>query len=209
MTLPSFSRSARRMTATGLLSALTLSLAACTQPRQPQATTLPVLPTRVALLTGDSAVLNYTPWYIHTWELAGPPGSDIGGGGANVMPVHEDGRPSGGTGMCCMSIPHEWQPAQTYTVRWLVFKDVKKLGAKTPGYWYKAENVRFAKYDGHEAGDIWAIFLPGDRVRLMVGDGNTSGGNDLNHRPSDSDPYIAQGVRDDEWNRLYPNGDAQ
>ncbi|WP_321800302.1 DUF3304 domain-containing protein [Burkholderia sp. BCC1988] len=150
--------------------------------------------------------MNYTPWYIHTWELSGPTGTGIGGGGRNAMPVQDNGRPSGGSGMCCTSIPHDWQPDLQLTVRWLVFKDVKKFGAKAPGDWYKAENVRFARYDGHQVGDIWAIFLPGDRVRLMVSDGNSSGGNDLNHRPPDNDPYIVQGVRDDEWNQLYRKG---
>jgi hypothetical protein len=60
--------------------------------------------------------------------------------------------------------------------------------------------VRFGQYDGHHVGDIWANFLPGDRVRLMVSDGNSSGWNDLNHRPADDDPYFVQGVLDDEWN---------
>jgi hypothetical protein len=53
---------------------------------------------------------------------------------------------------------------------------------------------------------VWAIFLPGDRVRLMIADGNHEGGNNANNRPADDDPYIAQGALDDEWNRLYPNG---
>ncbi|MGA7814388.1 DUF3304 domain-containing protein [Caballeronia sp.] len=101
------------------------------------------------------------------------------------------------------AIPLDWQPDLRLTVRWLADK---KQDGKTPGYWYKAENVQIAKYDGHEAGGIWAIFLPGDRVRLMIADGNSSGGNDLNHRPPDSDPYIVQGVLDDQWNQLYRKG---
>ena len=117
--------------------------------------------------------------------------------------------PAGGAETCCASIPHDWQPDLRLTVRWLVFKDVKKLGAKAPGDWYKAENVQIARYDGRQVGGVWAIFLPGDRVRLMVSDGNSSGGNDLNHRPPDGDPYIVAGIRDDDWNRLFPNGVAQ
>jgi hypothetical protein len=151
--------------------------------------------------------LNYTPWYIHTWELAGPAGSGIGGGGPNVMPIQEDGSPSGGGAeTCCTSIPYDWQPNLGLTVRWLVDKDPH---GKKPLVWYKAENVLFGQYDGHQVGAIWAIFLPGDWVRLMVSDGNSSGWNDLNHQPLDSDPYIVQGVLDDEWNRLFPNGVAQ
>jgi hypothetical protein len=161
----------------------------------------------IELSGGGTKALNYTPWYIHTFEIDGPAGSGIGGGGPNVMPMHEDGSPSGGAKeTCCTSYPLEWQPDLKLTVRWLVFKDVKKLGAKAPGYWYKAENVRIAQYDGSQAGGVWAIFLPGDRVRIMIADGNHDGGNNVNNRPADNDPYIAQGVLDDEWNRFYPNG---
>ncbi|WP_321800304.1 DUF3304 domain-containing protein [Burkholderia sp. BCC1988] len=187
----------------GLLSAIVLSLSACAE-SPPRATTHVMVQPQIELLSGGSKSLNYTPWYIHTWELAGPAGTHIGGGGPNVMPVHDDGDPSGGGAeTCCTSIPHDWQPDLRLIVRWLVDK---KQDGKTPGYWYKAENVQIAKYDGHQVGSIWVIFLPGDRVRLMVADGNSAGGNDLNHRPPDNDPYIVQGVRDDEWNRLYRKG---
>ncbi|MGV2291396.1 DUF3304 domain-containing protein [Trinickia sp. YCB016] len=208
MNLPS--RYLRRCVTAGLLSTIALSLSACAESPPPVTTHVVVQP-QVELMSGGSKSLNYTPWYIHTWELAGPADTHIGGGGPNVMPAHDDGSPSGGAKeTCCTSIPHNWQPELRLTVRWLVFKDVKKLGAKAPGDWYKAESVQIAKYDGHQVGSIWAIFLPGDRVRLMVADGNSSGGNDLNHRPPDNDPYIVQGVRDDEWNRLYRDGgDAQ
>ncbi len=187
----------------GLLSGVALSLAACASPPAPTADTHVFVPQRVELMGGDSGILNYTPWYIHAWELSGPAGTGIGGGGSNAMPIQDNGRPSGGSGMCCTSIPHDWQPDLKLTVRWLADK---KQDGKTPGYWYKAENVQFAKYDGNQSGGIWAIFLPGDRVRLMVSDGNSSGGNDVNHRPPDNDPYVVQGVRDDEWNQLYRKG---
>ena len=111
--------------------------------------------------------------------------------------------PAGRSETCCGSIPHDWQPDLRLTVRWLADK---KQDGKTPGYWYKAENVQIAQYDGRQVGGIWAIFLPGDRVRLMVSDGNSSGGNDLNHRPPDNDAYIVQGVLDDQWNQLYRKG---
>jgi hypothetical protein len=196
-------RGACRAATAGVLSALALSLAACTGIR-PSAATPVALPQRVELLGGGTSALNYTPWYIHTFGIRGPAGTDIGGGGPNVMPAHEDGRPSGGGAeSCCTSIPREWQPDLKLTVRWLVDK---KQDGKTPGYWYKAENVRIAQYDGQQAGAIWGIFLPGDRVRIMVTDGNHDGGNNPNNRPEDNDPYIAQGVLDDERNRLYRKG---
>jgi hypothetical protein len=122
--------------------------------------------------------------------------------------MREDGGPSEGGGMCCTSYPLEWQPDLRLTVRWLVYKDVKTLGAKAPGYWYKAENVRIPQY-GKQTYGVWAVFLPDDRVRLMITDGNHDGGNNPNNRPANNDPYLAQGVLDDEWNRLFPNGVAQ
>jgi len=88
------------------------------------------------------------------------------------------------------------------TVRWLVEK--RRTDGKKWGYWYKAENVQIAPYASGNTGDAWAIFLPGDRVRIMLTDGNRDGGNNPNIRPADNDPYVAQGVIDDEWNRRYP-----
>ncbi len=160
------------------------------------------VPKRVPLLSGDTKALNYTDWYIHTFSIVGPRGSGIGGGGSNVLPIKASGRPSEGGGKCCTSLPTEWQVDLTLTVRWLVEK--KRPDGKKWGYWYKAENVRIAPYSSGNTGDAWAIFLPGDRVRVMITDGNRDGGNNPNNRPADNDPYIAQGVIDEEWNRRYP-----
>ncbi|KDB10323.1 Protein of unknown function DUF3304 [Burkholderia sp. lig30] len=196
-----------RVAVTGVLSALCLSLAACAG-GQPNAVEPIDVPHPVKLGGGmDVLALNYTPWYIHTFSMVGPPGSGIRGGGPNVMPIKADGRPSGGgAAVCCMRYPIEWQPELKLTVRWLVDK---KQDGKTRGYWYKAENVRIAPYNGANANEAWGIFLPGDRVRVMITDGNRDGGNNPNNRPADNDPYIAQGVIDEEWNRLYRKGGMQ
>jgi hypothetical protein len=61
---------------------------------------------------------------------------------------------------CIASYPREWQPDLTLTVRWLVFKDVKTLGSKVPGVWYKAENVRIPHYDGSQSGGGGASSCP-------------------------------------------------
>jgi hypothetical protein len=205
---PSDRHARRRFPVACALVAIALPLAACTG-IQPTTTTPVALPQRVELSGGGTKALNYTPWYIHTFSISGPTGTDIGGGGPNVMPVHEDGRPSGGGAeSCCTSYPRQWQPDLKLTVRWLVFKDVKTLGRNAPGLWYKAENVRIAQY-GKPTYGVWALFLPGDRVRIMVTDGNHDGGNNPNNRPADNDPFIAQGVPDDEWNQWYPNGVAR
>jgi hypothetical protein len=162
-----------------------------------------------ALNSGDVKMLNYTPWYIYTAEIEGPKGSGISGGGPNVMPVKENGRPSGGgKATCCLSYPAVWQPDLRLTVRWLVVKgDYRK--SETPANWYKAENVRIAQYNGNHTGGAWLIFLPDDRVRLMVVDGNHDGGNNANNRPPDDDPLIVKGIVDTEWNERFPNGVAR
>jgi hypothetical protein len=188
-----------------LLTTLTLSLSACSRIQDGEATRA-ATPHPVELSGGESHSLNYTPWYIHTFEIQGPPESGVRGGGGNTVPMREDGGPSEGGGMCCTSYPLKWQPDLRLTVRW---KADKKQDGKTPGYWYKAENVRIPQY-GQQTYGVWAIFLPGDRVRLMITDGNRDGGNNPNNRPADDDPLIVQGVLDDEWNRLYRDGgDAQ
>ncbi|WP_245163655.1 DUF3304 domain-containing protein [Burkholderia latens] len=158
------------------------------------------LSTHYDTLGASSLTLNYTPWYIHQWGIEGPDGSGVTGGGPNVWPAGADGKPSGGgKETCCSDIPAAWQPDLMLTVRWLVDK---KQDGKTPGYWYKAENVRVPKY-GRVMGGLWAVFLPGDRVRIMVADGQKGDANDPGIRPPDNDPYIAHGAVDEEWNRLY------
>ncbi|WP_245253620.1 DUF3304 domain-containing protein [Paraburkholderia sp. LEh10] len=201
-----FVNSRRFSPLSNLLLSACMSLAGCSGVHSDAATTVDV-PRHVELGSDGVWALNYTPWYIHSFAITGPKDSGIGGGGPNVWPIKQNGRPSGGGAeVCCMTYPIEWQSDLTLTVRWLVDK---KSDGKTPGYWYKAENVRIAQYDGRKSGGVWGIFLPGDRVRIMITDGNHDGGNNANNRPPDNDPYIAQGLLDDEWNRLYRKGGMQ
>jgi len=186
-----------------LLLSLCVSLTGCSGVQNHAMNTVDV-PPHIELASDGVWALNYTPWYIHTFAITGPKGSGISGGGPNVWPMEAgDNRPSGGgKELCCMTYPLQWQPDLKLTVRWLVEK--KRPDGKVFGYWYKAEGVRIAQYNGKNAGGVWGIFLPRDRVRIMIVDGNHDGGNNANNRPPDDDPYIAQGVLDDEWNRLYP-----
>ncbi|WP_241288661.1 DUF3304 domain-containing protein [Burkholderia stabilis] len=185
----------------GLVVVLMMLLAGCTALRADEPSTVQT-PKRVELSSGGTKTLNYTPWYIHTFSISGPKGSGIGGGGPNVMPMRENGRPSGGgKESCCTSYPREWQADLRVTVRWLV----DKKNEKTSG-WYKAEEVRIPQYDGSRSGGVWAIFLPGDRVKLMVADGNANGQNSVAVRPADDDPDVEQGVPDKKWNYAYPKG---
>ncbi|MBF5011250.1 DUF3304 domain-containing protein [Burkholderia pseudomultivorans] len=201
-----FFRYGRRAAQVVALAAV-LGLGACDKHPGPtaQAFDLTSLPRKHDTLSVGASTLNYSAWYIHQWGITGPEGSGVAGGGPNVFPVDAGGKPSGGgKETCCSDIPSVWQPDLRLTVRWLVDK---KQDGKTPGYWYKAENVRIPKY-GKVMGSMWAVFLPGDRVRIMVADGRKGDANDPDIHPSDNDPYIAQGVVDEEWNRLYRDGES-
>jgi len=171
-----------------MVAAWVVLLAGCTGLQTNASTTVEV-PRRVELSSGGTKAFNYTPWYIHTFSISGPKGSRIGGGGK-----------------CCTRYPREWRPDLRVTVRWLAFKDVKRLGAKAPGSWYKAENVQIEPYVTGQTAGVWAIFLPGDRVKIVVGNPNAR---DLARDagpPAATDPYVAQGAPDEEWNDAYPNG---
>ncbi|KDB06105.1 Protein of unknown function DUF3304, partial [Burkholderia sp. lig30] len=147
-----------------MVAAWVVLLAGCTGLQTNASTTVEV-PRRVELSSGGTKAFNYTPWYIHTFSISGPKGSRIGGGGPNVMPAREDGRRSGGgKESCCTRYPREWQPGLRVTVRWLVNKKNKMTSG-----WYKAENVQIEPYVTGQTAGVWAIFLPEDRVKIVVG----------------------------------------
>ncbi|HDR9164163.1 TPA: DUF3304 domain-containing protein [Burkholderia vietnamiensis] len=199
-----FSRYGRRTIQTFALVAV-VGLGACDKHPGPMAQQLDFsnLPKHYDTLAVGASTLNYSPWYIHQWGVEGPDGSWVTGGGPNAWPAGSDGKPSGGgKETCCSDVPVVWQPDLRLTVRWLAYR---KQDHTTN--WYKAENVRIPKY-GEVMGGLWAVFLPGDRVRIMVADGQRGGANDPGIRPQDNDPYIAQGAVDPEWNRLYRDGES-
>ncbi|PRF77583.1 hypothetical protein C6Q09_00535 [Burkholderia multivorans] len=185
----------------GLLVVLLVFVAGCAGLREDESSEFQT-PKRVELSSGGTRTLNYSQWYIHTFTISGPKGSGIGGGGPNVMPMREGGRPSGGGAeTCCTSYPREWQPDLRVTVRWLV----DKKNEKTSG-WYKAENVRIEPYLTDQTAGVWAIFLPGDRVKIVVRNPNASDLAPNAGPPAASDPYVSQGAPDEEWNYEYPKG---
>ncbi|WP_256946742.1 MULTISPECIES: DUF3304 domain-containing protein [Burkholderia] len=183
----------------GLVSVSLLLLAGCAGLRADGASTVES-PKRVELNSGDSRSMNYTPWYIHTFSISGPKGSRIGGGGGNMRAIDKDGKPGQAGGTCCTSYPREWQADLKVTVRWKVDK---KQDGKTLGYWYKAEDVRIEPYITGQTAGVWAIFLPGDRVKIVVGNPSAHDLAPDAGPPSATDPYVAQGALDEEWNRLY------
>ncbi|ABB13227.1 DUF3304 domain-containing protein [Burkholderia lata] len=196
------SRYARRTIQTVALVAV-FGLGACDKHPGPVAQQLDLsnLSKHYDTLAVGASTLNYSPWYIHQWGIEGPDGSGVAGGGPNVWPAGPDGKPSGGgKETCCSNVPRVWQPDLRLTVRWLVYRKQDQTTS-----WYKAENIRIPKY-GQVMGGLWAVFLPDDRVRIMVADGQKGDANDPGIRPQDNDPYIAHGVVDQEWNRLYRDG---
>ncbi|CAJ93320.1 DUF3304 domain-containing protein [Cupriavidus necator] len=148
-----------------------------------------------ALMSGDVEGLNYTPYYVHTFNIAGHD-NGIGGGGPNIVPVRPDYIPTESGGACCGTFPVRWRPGLKVTVRWIANK---KLDGHAWGSWYKAE-AEIPEY-GTTTYGMWVIFLPGDRVKVMVMDGNANGYNRVRARPADDDPYVAVGRVDDEANR--------
>jgi len=142
---------------------------------------------------GGVSGLNYTPNYIVRFGITGENG--MRGGGPSIWLADEGGRAEGPE-MCCIGIPEVWKPGMKVMIRW---EAEKMSDGKTPGVHYVAE-ARIPQYARETAG-VWAIFLPGDRVKVMVRDGNASGHNSVEARPTDDDPYVAQGVVDEEAER--------
>ncbi len=147
------------------------------------------------MLSGGVSGLNYSPYYIATFDITGDNG--ISGGGPNISPATPDITPAGGGAeQCCISYPKKWRRGIKVSVRWIANK---KLDGYAWGSWYKAD-AEIAEY-GPRTGGMFVIFLPGDRIKVMVRDGNANGHNSVAIRPADDDPYLAVGKVDDEANR--------
>ncbi|WP_335582924.1 DUF3304 domain-containing protein [Cupriavidus sp. USMAA2-4] len=81
-------------------------------------------------------------------------------------------------------------------IRWLVEKIPDGV---TYGSWYQAE-AELPPY-GRATYGLWAIFLPGDRVKVMVRGSVEAGYTNVWTRPSDDDPYVVVGTLDEAANR--------
>ncbi|MGH8783498.1 MAG: DUF3304 domain-containing protein [Cupriavidus necator] len=151
-----------------------------------EARDVPALADQNVVNPGGVSGLNYTPHYIVGFGITGENG--MSGGGPNIWRAEGDGPAGGGKETCCIGIPEIWKPDMKVTIRW----EVEKVpDGKTPGIHYMAE-ARIPRYARATYG-FWVIFLPGDRVKAMVMDGNSTGQNSVWKRPNDDDPYVAQG----------------
>jgi hypothetical protein len=148
------------------------------------------LPSGCALLlmspeaSSGSYTINYSPNYIHYWNANNNKGFAAGGPNVQGMKADADHPAGGGAGTCCSTFPRKWQPGTVVTVRWLVNRNKQEI--------YYTAQATIPPYGGR-IGSVYGVFLPGDRVRILVQSG------ELNpfERVPDDDPYIAQGVPDE------------
>jgi hypothetical protein len=135
--------------------------------------------------------LNYSTYYISSFSITDADGKT--GGGPNISPSYGDGKPAGGGAeKCCVIVPAKWQQDMTVTVRWE--RDTRPDDKDRSGdQWLKAV-AKVPPY-GPTHYRFWVQFLDGDRIRVRVADGTPFS------KPGENDPYVVQGVLDDEANR--------
>jgi hypothetical protein len=136
--------------------------------------------------------LNYTTYGIARFSITDSDGKT--GGGPNIFPSNGDGKPAGGDAeTCCVRVPAKWHKDMTVTVRWErdthPYDDSDRSGDK----WLTA--VATVPPYGPTQYNFWVQFLDGDRIRVRVADGSPF------EKPHDGDPYVSQGVLDEEMNR--------
>jgi len=150
-------------------------------------------PAKEKIYAGGVRGLNYSPDYIHSFSVSGPRG--MNGGGGNMIPAGKNGPGEAGE-RCCIGIPQPWRPDTQLQMKWE--RDRKPYDRKDD--WSEFEvltaTVVVPEYGANTYG-FWAIFLPGDRVKVMVMDGNANGHNSVKTKPTDDDSFLVQGVRDD------------
>jgi len=136
--------------------------------------------------------LNYSSDAIYSFSVTGPRG--MNGGGANMGPAYKEGPGEAGE-KCCIGIPKFWKPNTQLKIKWE--RDRKPFDYKDrSGLAVLTATVTVPEY-GPDTYGFWAIFLPGDRVKVMVMDGNANGHNSVRTKPADDDPFLVQGVRDE------------
>ncbi|SCU78923.1 conserved exported hypothetical protein [Cupriavidus necator] len=137
--------------------------------------------------------LNYSSDAIYSFSVTGPRG--MNGGGPNISPAGKNGPSGGGAEMCCIGIPQPWKPDTQLRIEWE--RDRKPFDYKDrSGLAVLTATVTVPEY-GPDTYGFWAIFMPGDRVKVMVMDGNANGHNSVRTKPADDDPFIVHGVRDE------------
>lgn len=96
----------------------------------------------------DIAGLNYTNIAIADFSVDG-----YGGGG-----IFANG--GGGQFVCCVTLPRQWRPSMTVTVRWV--EDSNSANSQ------KVRVVAIPKYATKDIGFFAVHFYPGDVVKVLV-----------------------------------------
>ncbi|MGO4812243.1 DUF3304 domain-containing protein [Cupriavidus sp. 2MCAB6] len=97
----------------------------------------------------DLVGYNYTDRYVAAYSVNGYPG-------ANIYP-HE----GGGKFVCCISVPAEWQPGMTVTVKWSGKRNTNPIPWKT-------RIVDVPPYTSKDRGHLAVHFFPNDEVKVLV-----------------------------------------
>ncbi|WP_316667766.1 DUF3304 domain-containing protein [Ralstonia psammae] len=99
----------------------------------------------------DIVGYNYTDDVVEAFSVNGYPGPNIyphGGGGGFV---------------CCISVPQEWKPGMTVTVKWTDDRNADPIPWKT-------RVVEVPRYTHEDMGVFAVHFFPGDEVKVLVTD---------------------------------------
>ncbi|WP_439683270.1 DUF3304 domain-containing protein [Cupriavidus oxalaticus] len=144
------------------------------------------------IVAGGVRGLNYSPDYIHSFSVAGPRGME--GGGGNMIRAGKEGPGEAGE-RCCIGIPQPWMPDTKLEIEWELDRSPYDNDIQN-GLEVMRATVTVPEY-GPSTYGFWAIFLPEDRVKVMVMDGNANGHNSVRTKPPEDDPFVVQGVRDD------------
>ena len=185
----------RRLTNVASMLGLTLAVAACHPQQTPPSRNANALDDVKA--EGESypagvSGLNYSTYGIARFSITDGDGRT--GGGPNISPSKGDGEATGGgKENCCVVVPAQWREDMTVTVRWRRDTHPYDEADRSGDQWLKTV-AKVPPY-GPTQYNFWVQFLDGDRIRVRVDDGSP-----LN-MPHSDDPYISQGVLDDEANR--------
>lgn len=97
----------------------------------------------------DIVGYNYTDEVVSAFSVNGYPGPNVyphGGGGKFV---------------CCISVPREWKPGMTVTVKWTAHRNANPIPWKT-------RVVDVPRYTPEDISRFAVHFFPGDEVKVLV-----------------------------------------
>ncbi|MGO4812241.1 DUF3304 domain-containing protein [Cupriavidus sp. 2MCAB6] len=97
----------------------------------------------------DLVGYNYTDQYVAAYSVNGYPGP-------NIYP-----HSGGGKFVCCISVPGEWQPGMTVTVKWTEDRNANPIP-------WKNRIVEVPPYMPEDMGRFAVHFFPGDEVKVLV-----------------------------------------